>query len=850
MKKISTLLLIIISTALSASDSMKARWELRYSYLEKMNETIPGNQADLKNLINGEIKNTKDFISYIERYNSGDSSLKFRNRKFSMQEIEDRVKEVASPAVATYYIKSVTGKYLSRTVTDSIAKKIKLHLSSSQIDSAISNSELIEMSREYILELGKERYERFLKNSLHEILAEVELRLSKNNYITNKIDLKNIIVSTATEKTGKDLYEIPESLNLPVLHSTSIWSSLTNGNNRHGELLTSIKLFASRRKISLPREVDSMKVDEIEKHIFRCRLETFRDMLKNTMKNPGKGGYNSMSYQIPDLSILKTLVSEIDKYRSNIVKNLKGSEGRLFSSRAENNIQKLTAKYINSIDKKFTYEKQRMNRLTSGKKVLIYNREMFNAAQKVFSGLKGKIQAYADDSASFIDSICLIGKKDPGEFIFTYKSRINKRLESLAFLCGLLDAGADSAGFGNRPLHINYTGAVQNTVKVSRFLKNPVIIPLEVRRGMTVESLRKVKNINHEFRNSYKSQILAIRKVYARYQKLHEGKEELIEKMDSESELRLGQKEMDLLLNFSEKCAGIYSKFRYSDNAFSEYRAKFTELENRVKQNSSDSNAINVIEKGTLINLCKDFNSKVIKSQHISKNMVRDMGLKSINGAVELYRYYTRKGIKLNIKPGTEEISRIKRELSRKSGEKILSWQMNEKNFKEINEKAVAYLKKMMNKNAWAAKSSSVKVSYEFAQPQTGMTLTIKLPMGWVKNSKLRKLPLDGMKRSFLSPDKRGEINVISTREENKNLKEFQENWNRKMGYNLVQKKWGTVSGKNYLWTVSKSRRNRVVQSYMVKHRGYILLISGTSDKNKSKIIHDHLDSILGSMKV
>ena len=46
---------------------------------------------------------------------------------------------------------------------------------------------------------------------------------------------------------------------------------------------------------------------------------------------------------------------------------------------------------------------------------------------------------------------------------------------------------------------------------------------------------------------------------------------------------------------------------------------------------------------------------------------------------LRLYRYYSGKGIKLNVMPPVEEIASVKKKLTAASSVKIVSWDMNEK---------------------------------------------------------------------------------------------------------------------------------------------------------------------------
>ncbi len=852
MKKTLTAFLLIFSVNIHAEDAMKARWEQRRDYLQDINGRITaGAESPVKVLVTEEIIKTGEFIKLIEKYNSGDNTLRSGNRKFPVHEIEKQVKETSLPVIKAYYVKSLAGDYLSKTATDRIAEQIKLHGKSltSIDDSVLSGNTLRAAAGEYILETGKKRYDPSMNKKIHSVISAVELKLSKTDYVTNMQDLRSLIIDeTVRVMEESSIGEDPLDIN--ILHSTSTWESLCGNGVQQNELITSVKLFASDRKINLPENVDKLKPDEIEKYIFMYRYRQIEPLLVSTPDFSGKGGYNSLSYQIPDLSSLKVLAVEINRYRSQIVRNLNGSEGRLFSSRVENSLNQLTGRFLKSMEKKFESEKKRMERLTSGKKILIYNEEMFKSAWNIFNELKVKITEYSNDSAAFIDSLCLIGKKDPGEYIFTYKKHMDRKAETMAFLGSLIEGSSGCSQSANESVHVAYTRGVQYTVKISRSLQMPVSIPAEVRRGMTVESLQKVKSVNASFRERMKNEILSIQKNFRDYSKNHEEKKKQSEKSDTRLMTRLGQEEMEILISFSKKCSSRYEKMNYSDEAFRQYRDRFTELATALQGNSSDNAALSAVKSGTIISSCPGFDSKTLDAQYSEKVMLREMGLKSLNGAIELYRYYSGKGIKLNVMPPVEEIASVKKKLTAASSVKIVSWDMNEKNYRETDEKAVEYLKQLINKKAWLIKKNETGQTFTFTHPESGVNITVSLPVGWINNNSFRTLPMGGFKRIYISPDRSGEIHIVSLKEDGKNLKEFQEKMNSLMGYKLVQKKWGSVSGRSYLWTISRSDRDKIVQSYMVQCKGYIIVISGISDSGKQNAIHSHLDSIFGSIRV
>jgi len=85
---------------------------------------------------------------------------------------------------------------------------------------------------------------------------------------------------------------------------------------------------------------------------------------------------------------------------------------------------------------------------------------------------------------------------------------------------------------------------------------------------------------------------------------------------------------------------------------------------------------------------------------------------------------------------------------------------------------------------------------------------------------------------------------------ENGTLKDFSNGWQKKNGFTPVAKEWGKTNGIDYLVTVSKNSFDRVMESYMIKKGKYIIIISGTTERNRYSSMSRNLKGIFSSLEL
>ena len=100
-------IIMLFSVTLFSADSTMERWNVR---IERMNriqgESLKGrlDKTIIDELTSGEIKSCKEFIGLLERYKKEDGSLKAETKKYSLTEIENKVKEISTPAISLSFM--------------------------------------------------------------------------------------------------------------------------------------------------------------------------------------------------------------------------------------------------------------------------------------------------------------------------------------------------------------------------------------------------------------------------------------------------------------------------------------------------------------------------------------------------------------------------------------------------------------------------------------------------------------------------------------------------------------------------------------------------------------------------
>ena len=127
MKKMIFLALLLIPASLFSEDAREQRWISRIEKLEKYKGEINIKsefESGTASLIDEEIGAAKDFLGILNKYKTGDDSVKEANRKYSLKEIEDIAANITGPAVSVFYISEMIKNSENRAVISFIKDEI------------------------------------------------------------------------------------------------------------------------------------------------------------------------------------------------------------------------------------------------------------------------------------------------------------------------------------------------------------------------------------------------------------------------------------------------------------------------------------------------------------------------------------------------------------------------------------------------------------------------------------------------------------------------------------------------------------------------------------------------------
>ncbi len=838
---------------LYSSDARVGRWKSRIERLSKYRDEaakLTGYDAAADKLFSNEIKSAEEFISLLERYGSGDGSLKTETKKYTINEIESITSETAGPIVSVYYASEMihaTGNPLYKSALKDDINKYAAANGLPLLNKQSRETELL--AQKYILQRYSSGYDEFRRRAISNILATTGYELSRTGYNSNDINLKEIIFRAAEKSVSTGINSESE-FNNKHLTALAEWKEHELSSAEFDRKIKSACSFAEAHGITVTPEDKRKGFVHIEELIFSPQRGLIIMMSENTEKFPSTG-YNNPLYEIPDFMEIKIALEDIDMYRQSLNRVINGTEDSGFMNKVKNNNRGIANRYLKKYDNLFKRERLRIAALkgqNSG--VIIYNEEIFNVAEKHFTELKDKLLAYADLSSDFIDAIHSPGKIDPDEYLTRYKSKTEKNLEYMSFIERLTADALPAGNFAYTRINNLYRASAGELFATMKKLLVTEQVSPEVRKTMTKDHIKNHAGINDNLKVKGSALILSARKNYEAYSKSYTEAVAAKKESLAASEISIGQDEVDRLMSTAGSYSEYIASMGYTIQALKNYSEEYKKITGDIQAGKDLSQYLEKINSGTLIPLVDGFSPEKIDSEMKLRDMLIREGNESLSGASALTQYYSRRGYRLKYTHTAEEIAKIKTNFNTNPGVKILTWEMNGKNFRLIDTNTAASLKKLINRKAWTPASAlEMEASKETFSLDDKITFTISVPSGWNRTEKQddRKASISV---AFKSPDLLGSILLRAIKFDNENIQIFSDEWNRACGFTPVSKEWGKKNGIEYLLSVSKNSHDRVMESYIIKKEGYVIHISGISDKNKYSSMNRNLKDIFSSLEI
>lgn len=847
-------ILIFFSGSLLGSDTRFVRWENRFDNLKSLKSSIEKSEykdSKLTGFIDKEIGETEKFLNVLIRGRSGNGSLQAIEREYSIPEIEKRVNELADPVISLYYLSALLSRPLNTPMKEQIRDEILKYITAKNrgLSFRPANDELETLTLQYINEEGMGEFEKIRKRLIRDILSKTEYDLSRNDYVSTDINFDHIIFKNAFSIT--EVFDF----NSRVIFKEEYLVSSPEWNFTAKKIITKDKVheamidFTGKRGIAVPGNFSGSSIEGFEKLIF----DSSREMLQFSL---GKGAatgaksYNTPLYEIPDFGRFNEAVSEIDRYRTSVIRVLSGTEGEDFVKRVRNNNSGIASRYISHYENVIKREEARIGRLkNANSSLIIYNEEIFFTAKKHFDEIKDLVKDYSELSSDFIEKICLAGVMTPAEYVSFHKYRNNRLLEHGEFFQNLTESAVPLSVSGVDRVNGVYRSAYLRSVNFIRGIFKVEAIPAHIRGAMNSENLKEYGEINRDLRVRGSLIAESIRGNYNKYDTARGEHERVTREKAGRLESMIAQEEINILLNYAAGCAELILKMNYTERALLNYREKYSLIESELKSNNLKGYE-KIITGGSIIPAVEDFNPELIDRETYARSILAKEGEDALVTAISLNTYQRRQGVEMKYFPPAGDIAELRRNLKSQFNIKVASWTMDGRNFRDIDLNAAEALRKMLSRKAWRVENNEQKGARVIFPGITGGSgFSAFIPSGWIEGR-----PDGGgagdilFRKVFVSPDNSGRIEVSAVVKKDQRLNALSRDWLNAEKFSMVQQKWGDKEGSLYYRSVSRNRDDHVMELYVIERDDYLIILSGRAARDKFNHLSRHLDEIFTSV--
>ncbi len=567
---------------------------------------------------------------------------------------------------------------------------------------------------------------------------------------------------------------------------------------------------------------------------------------------PSPGGEQSNT--TPEVPRNLPALAEIDRIRTAVVRSLTGREETTLidatSSRFDSVIQRHTAAALDLLV------------LEEGK-VLRQSGEVFGTDSHAHSGIRAAralfdkrlalLRAYRDRSRAFIRLVWESKRIESGETLSQYRHRTARCREYVAFTLDLVKGCAGLSTFGDPSLHGRYRSAMGSLGSLFQFtgsshnlsqrflphLSRPDIAKI---RGIKAESIAVINSMRSEMRDCYTR--------YGRGLSRTEGN-----RMEARKKLeeKIAQVEIDALAAHASECAAILGELDHAGDALARYAIQFQTCFRAARDGDISPELAHAARRGSLVPLVRGFDAQRISREYAARRYLVNETRASLARLAALTRYYEKNGTVLRDLPDVGDLGEIERLAGKVVSVKIDAWEMNEANIAEVDRKAAAKLSAVIRRRSYSPQSGAGSSSPARQDRATKVRLlepelNLAFPAGWEEREVGEIDSLRGVKRIFSNPDGGSLVRLVSIPLQKGGHERAAEEWIRKTGATLVEKKRGRAGDIDYLRILARDRDRNISETCCVERDGYALLINGMARRDQYMKFSIHFARIIESL--
>jgi len=845
-------------------------------------------------LLNKELKRTKEAIRIFEISLKDDGSLSSVKKKFSKDEIKETIYKIVSPVFASHLLEYIlkragSNENLADAITvirENIANRLEHELNlrdeefiNIYFKDRISRNDLKYISLEVLfIYIGRERDRLFLKAERN--IGEFCYNKIKNTEKLYTQKQMEFIVTAAAIKyfkgnqfadnavySGNDLKQswCWAGLAPEISKDIKACKFISKACESAGKDLTISEIYSYYKD---PESFNRMLFTEISnKYINKINkrnpgIQKERDSANNDYKE------QFYSMKIPGSLKLNKVLKEIDLIRDTFLIKINGKEKDQEFGDLESELDEILKSYSQNKKNKFYLEEDNLfkilEKLITGEydgtnehkikglengKLIIANENEFNNARRHFYTDLKFAHDYKTKTIEFLQWLSGIRKTVSADIVARYKNRTGKNKIYLDFLELTIQDCKGLANIESKNIHNNFTYSVQNMPNVIKAIEYSISLSRKEQVNLNSIQLKDIKIVKSGMLKTIKEKQNNIRNTYLDYKKLYKEKNRLKKITDRNVQKRIAEYEIELIYNKVQEYLSSYKKMNYCSHVFSRYSELYNKLEMDVKKDRGSQQLDYALKNNSVLPLLKKFEQSRLDREYRTKRYLITEIRRDLARLKTLADFYKRKGVKIENSILPEEMREIKSKLTVRPEVAVAGWKMNENNYSDIDRNAVKKLFYLRKRVIWHLGNgeNSLETSGKLINIRD-LNFTFLIPMGWSEQTLHSGENRKGIIKSFSSIDGKSKIYVASINRKGTTTKEVSDQWIEKMGRTKIKERWGKKEQLDYVWTMSSNRDREVMELYTMKCKDRIIILSGISTKDKYNYFKPKIDEVFKSI--
>ncbi len=848
-------------------------WEIRLKKIQEEKARLSSLEdayPPILQLLDREAARAREIIAVLEDDMRDNGSLTHEERAFTRNEVAAEAERVVPPLFALSVLE-LLAREPGSAATMAVAREAVAQRLERAIGSALGREDPGLAGRIMAVELSPVDWNRISTEiAMGRLMAgwkpgqeaacrEVSRRLCDEltikNFVTNEKELRRRALLVAAEHLhGRAVLGAFGGTEAAL---DSAWSWRTAQSSIDRGLAAHVRWAALMGEEAMPAPDTALRVYktpiDMDALLFSTRHGEFK-VEDAVIAPPPAGEQTNTTGHVPEVPRNLPALAEIDRIRTAVVRSLNGREEATLidatSSRFDSVIQRHTAAALDLLVLE-EGKALRQSREVSGKDS--HAPAGIRAARAVFDKRLALLRSYRDRSLAFIRLVWESKKIESGEVLSQYRHRTARCREYVALTLDLVKGCAGLPAFGDPSLHGRYravmgslgplfqfTGSSHNLDQ--RFLPHVARSDIAKIRGIKAESIAVINSMRSEMRDCYAR--------YGRGLSRTEGN-----RMEARKKLeeKIAQVEIDALAAHSSECASLIRELDHAGDALARYALLFQTCCRAARDGDISPELAHAARGGSLIPLVSGFDAERISREYAARRYLVNETRASLARLAALIRYYEKNGTILRDLPDAGDIGAIERMAGKIVSVRIDAWEMNEANIAEVDRKAATKISAVIRRRSYSPQNGASSSS---PAPQDRATkvrleepdITLAIPEGWEESEVGGIDSLRGVTRIYRNPDIGSLVRLVSIPLQKGGHERAAEEWIRKTGATLVEKKRGRAGGIEYLRILARDRDRNISETCCVERDGYALLINGTARRNQYMKFSVHFARIIESL--